>query len=124
MPSFLSSRQGRETSGSDNESGFRWLKIKLGRKQSQGTLPNNTRQSEKMSNVRNGSGNGNGQVTVCVFLILKYKDPLFPCKTAGKNLERVISRPIVSCVAFCAYLTNHTNSLNTTKKRRSEISSY
>lgn len=50
---------------------------------------------------------GSGWVTLCVFLILRNKGPLFSRETAGRNLA-----PMISCIASYNDITNHRSSKN------------
>lgn len=76
---------------------FKCTNLQLRRKQSQGKLPSNTRQSEHICQM---SEIGRGCVALCVFLILWNKGPLFPREAAGRNLALWLALVALLCSAF------------------------
>lgn len=103
---FCCRREGRRKGGpttflfsvwENKPSCFKYTNLELRRKQSQGKLACNTRQSEHICQM---SEIGSGCVALCVFLILGNKGPLFPREAAGRNLALWLALVSLLCAAF------------------------
>ena len=107
MPFLLPGGKGRSKGGGsttilfsvreNKPSSFKCTNSDLRRKQSQGKLACNTRQSEHICQM---SEIGSGCAALCVFLILGNKGPLFPREAAGRNLALWLALAPSLCAAF------------------------